>query len=96
MFRRENRKSFGETKNCSGVNHQAEKVSARRPEFFGGCRKCSGTFRIFSGENAREKHHVPSRGTRSPFSWGVVLGGAPLGGQATIGGSLLGGPMVGG
>ena len=77
MFRRENRKSFGETEKLFWSKPSIQKGFGTRQELFVGYRKCSGTFRNFSGENAREKHSVPDGG-QDPTNGGAVLYGAPL------------------
>ena len=82
MFRRENSESFGETEKLFRSKPSSQKGFGTRPEIFRGCRKCSGTFRNFSGENACEKHSVPGWGTRSPTNHGeCFMEDAPFRGQ---------------
>ena len=96
MFRRENRKSFGETEKLFRSKPSSQKGFGTRLELFGGCRKCSGTFQNFSGENGREKLDVPGRGTRSHDSWAVFNGAPPLGGNPHLVEWMLGAPHGGG
>ena len=96
MFRRENRKCFGETKNCFGVNHQAGKVSECVRNFLEGAGNVLGPSGIFPKRTRAKNTMFPQGGQDPPFRGELFLGGAPFGGQPTIGGSLLGGPHGGG
>ena len=81
MFRRENRKSFGETEKIFWSKPSSEKGFGTCLELFAGCWKCSGTFRNFSGENGHEKHNVPDGG-QDPMFREECFVGRPLYGAA--------------
>ena len=103
-LRESHQKSFGDVENVSERKPEVfwrnqklfrSKPSSRKSfgmhlEFLEGCHKSSRTSQNFPEGTLAQKHIVPTRETRSPFSWGLVLGGAPLWGQPPFGGSLLG------
>ena len=97
MFRRENWKCFGETKNCFGVNHQAGKVSERVRNFLEGARNVLGPSGIFPERTRAKNTMFPQGGQDSPFRGELFFGWGSLWGAAPFWWKLVGGaPMVGG